>query len=652
MKLLVRLSFCMFVIFSTQAKNYYFSENGKNRNSGLSPTKTWQTVDKLKSIKLKAGDSVLFKCNDRFEGEIVVDNAGTKLKPIVFSSYGNGHLPIISGAIRLTKSVKSNELYFFAVPKKICNLYINEKKQTIARYPNSGYLTMGKAIDSIGFVSTLKEPDGYWQGASIGMRTIDWVFEHRKIASFQNKEIKFCKNSIYNIVKGYGYYLMDKAELIDSISEWYSDDKQLQLMSNENLNKQQVEAVIYQNAFELKPTAQHIVIKSLCIDKFAKSGIWLKPGSGNIDISNNNISNLGLMGIWMDTLTSNVHVKSNMLRDIAGRGISGVRNKNCTIEHNTLKRIGLYPGEGVSGVNGMEGIVIENEEINHSLSTAIQNRIAYNLVDSTGYVGIRMDGKYSVCEFNIVKNTSLKLNDSGAIYCFGKVKNRTQNNSITNNLIINAVGNVEATPSNEMATNGIYIDNNSTEILLDKNTIINASSSGIHINDGAPRNTLKNNTIYNCNSGICFAEWAHKDSLYGCIIDRNIVLGHEKRQNAISILTFLGPELIPGTFSNNKYINFHDNFVINYRTDPEKGQRRSDMFRLENWQRIRSDEKGSVTFQQVSAQLIYNESFKPKEITLPQGAFFDIDGKLLTKTVLLEPCASLLIYPKNLLQLD
>jgi len=647
MKFIRIMAFSLLVTITAQAKNYYFSENGKNTNSGLTPSKSLLTIDKLNTLKLKAGDSVLFKCNDKFVGEIIVNNSGTKLNPIVFSSYGKGQLPVISGAIRLKNSDKSNNRQLFFVPTKISNLYINGKKQTLARYPNSGYLTMGKGIDSIGFVSTLSEHDGYWEGASIGMRTIDWVFEHRKVASFKNKELKFCKNSIYKITNGYGYYLMDKPQLIDSIGEWYSDDNRLQIMSNENLNEQHVEAVIYKNAFVLKPTAKHIVIKALCIDKYAQSGIWAKEGSGNIEISNNKISHLGLMGIWLDTLVSNVHVKANSIEDIAGRGISGIRNKNCNIEYNTIKRIGLFPGEGVSGVNGMEGIVIENEETNQKLSTAFENRIAYNLVDSTGYAGIRMDGKNSVCEFNIVKNTSLKLNDSGAIYCFGKVQNRTQNNSISNNLILNAVGNIEATPSNGIATNGIYVDNNSTEILLENNTIINVSSSGIHVNDAAPRNTLKNNTIYNCASGICFAEWANKDSLYGCVIDKNIVLAKDKSQYAITILTFLGPKLNPGTFSNNRYVNFHDDFVISYRTDPEKGHRRSDMIRLENWQRIMSNEKGSVSTQQSGAQLIYNESFTAKEIAFPNGVFSDIEGKLLPIPVLLEPCASLLIYPTN-----
>jgi len=643
MKFLKTLGLCLLLALTAHAKNYYFSENGKNTNSGLSPIKAWQTIDKLSSIKLNAGDSVLFKCNEKFIGEICVNNAGSKSKPIVFTSFGTGRLPVISGAIQLTNAYKNNNLLVFSVPRKVENLYVDGKKQTLARYPNTGYLTMGKGIDSTGFESTLCEPDGYWEGASIGMRTIDWVFEHRKVASYKNKEIKFCKNSIYKIVKGYGYYLMDKPELIDTDGEWYSDNKQLQLMSN--MSDQLIEAVIYKNAFVLNPKAQHIVIKSICIDKYAGSGIWAKEQSGNIEIQNNKISNLGLMGVWLDTLVSNVNIKGNCLKDIAGRGISGIRNQNCNIEHNTVKRIGLLPGEGVSGVNGMEGIVIENEELNHKLSTAFQNRIAYNLVDSTGYAGIRMDGKNSVCEFNIVKNTSLKLNDSGAIYCFGKTQNRTQNNRICNNLIINAVGNIEATPSNEMATNGIYVDNNSTEIMVDNNTVINATSSGIHVNDGSPRNTLKNNTIYNCASGISFAEWANKDSLYGCTIDKNKIIATEKNQNAITTLTFLGPKLNPGIFSNNIYVNFHDDYVIIYKTDPEKGHRRSDLIRLDNWQRISSNEKGSVSVQQKEAQLIYNESFTTKEIALPNGSFTDIDGKKLAKKVLLEPCASLLIYP-------
>lgn len=637
---------CCLVSSSVHARNFYFSMEGSDTNSGIKPSKAWKSMSKLNSLKLNAGDSVLFRRGDVFTGEISVKQSGKDGKPIVFSAYGKGSFPVLTGAIPLENSVLNlAKQHVFSINKKVLKLYVNDKKQTLARYPNSGYLTMGNGIDSIGFETTLTEPNGYWKGASVNLRTIDWVFEHREIASFENKKLKFTENSIYKIIKGYGYFLENKPELIDSQGEWYSSDNTVQILSNHSLNEQKVEGVIFKNAVTLKPGVKNIVIKSLMFDKYAESGIWAQHQCGNLDIQSNIIQNMGLMGIWLDTLVSNVSVKSNLIEDIAGRGISGIRNKNCSIQHNTIRRIGLWPGEGVSGVNGMEGIVIENQEVNQSLSTACNNRIAFNMVDSTGYAGIRMDGQNSTCEFNIVKNTSLKLNDSGAIYCFGKVKKRTNNNSINNNLIINAVGNVEATPSNDMATNGIYIDNNSTQISVFKNTIINASSIGIFVNDAAPNNLIKDNTIFNCINGIGFAEWANKDSLYGNFIEKNCVVCVEKTQRPIVILTYFGPNINVGQFINNKYINAHDDFVINYKTDPEIGLRRDELFRLSNWQKFKNQEFGSESLQYKDASIIYNDSFEKRDILLPHGDFKNIAGVKLAPVVKLMPCESIIIIP-------
>jgi hypothetical protein len=223
------------------------------------------------------------------------------------------------------------------------------------------------------------------------------------------------------------------------------------------------------------------------------------------------------------------------------------------------------------------------------------------------------------------------------------VKDRTKNNIIRNNLVINAVGNVEATPSNGLATNGIYVDNNSTQILVENNAIIKASSNGIFVNDASPKNTVRNNLIYNCTDAIGFAEWANKDSLYGCFVEKNVAIATDKSHKAVSILTFLGPALNPGEFKNNTYVNYHDGFVINYKTDPESGQRRHDQFRITNWQKISGSETGSRTVELTGVKVIYNDSFTAKNIPLPSGTFVDVNGNSLPESIQLAPCEAMMI---------
>ncbi len=86
--------------------SYYFSINGDDKNDGseLHPLKT---IQYLNSITLNAGDSVLFKGGDSFNGNIILQTNGAAEKPVLLTSYGNGNAIINAGngtAITLTQS--------------------------------------------------------------------------------------------------------------------------------------------------------------------------------------------------------------------------------------------------------------------------------------------------------------------------------------------------------------------------------------------------------------------------------------------------------------------------------------------------------------------------------------------------------------------
>jgi len=645
-KILLILLMISSIAVEVSANNYYLSSStGNDANSGRSPSKAWASIGRLNKAVLKPGDSVLFKCNDVFCGELIIQNSGKESREIVYSTFGSGHAPILTGAIEFKEYEQiENHKFLFSVPQTITGFFINEKEQTLARFPNHGYLTMGEGTEKIGFKSGLLNPDGYWNGATICMRTIDWVFERRQIKSFSKGFLEFSEPSRYNLQPGYGYYLENKAELMDTAGEWYYADKKLWYISDEKLSGKKIEGTLFNNGIVIKPEVKYVVINGLQIEKYNQNGIWVQQSSSNIKVSGNIIRLIGLTGILLDTLINNSVVRDNIIKDVSGRGIFGIRISDCTISSNHISRIGLKPGQGISGVNGMIGIVIQNNEANHNLSNSRNNRIAFNEVDSTGYAGIRMDGENSICEYNIVKNTSLKLNDSGAIYCFGKVKNRTQNNIIRNNLVLNAIGNTDATPGNNLATNGIYIDNNSTGIIVENNSIINVTNSGVLVNDSSPGNTIRGNTIFNCTDGIGFAEWAHKDSLYRCVVETNTIVCTKEGQHPLSLLTFLGPDLKPGSFNNNTYINAPDGFIILKKTVPEKGVRRQDRITLDKWQEISGQDTNSRYVKKKGAMVIYNSSFREKAIPLDKGDYEDLNGNKLEGSVIVAPCTAFIVF--------
>ncbi|MBT5922492.1 MAG: hypothetical protein HOH29_02045, partial [Cellvibrionales bacterium] len=80
------------------AIDYYISQSsGNDNNSGLSSLSPFQTLTRVNSLSLSAGDSVLFKSGERWEGMLWPKGSGTSNAPITISVYGSGTKPIIDG---------------------------------------------------------------------------------------------------------------------------------------------------------------------------------------------------------------------------------------------------------------------------------------------------------------------------------------------------------------------------------------------------------------------------------------------------------------------------------------------------------------------------------------------------------------------------
>jgi hypothetical protein len=637
-------------IINLQATNYYFSERlGNNSNSGKSIHKAWKTTDMLNRIKLRAGDSVLFERNGRYEGGIKVNTSGTLQKPIVISAYGKGNYPLITGATILKPTITKSNLIETEINKQVYQLYCNDSLQTLARIPDNGFFAMGQGIEKSGFHNLSVLPDDQFVGSTIRMRTIDWVYENRIIESCLNGEVKFSTPSIYSLSKGYGYYLENKPEFLNMPGEWFAQNGIISYIPFSGYTDMKIEATILKTAITISEGVQNVRISELQIEKYGCYGIHLKKNTRNIRISNSFFRQIEQIGVFADSCANAIEVSNNTFENIRGRGIFGIRVTNCKFTHNKVLNTGIVKGLGMSGVNGMIAIVIQNDEANHSVSVASGNYIANNYVDTNGYAGIRMDGTKSICERNIVKNSALLLNDAGAIYCFGKVKNKTTDNIIRNNLVIGVVGNNDATPNNPFAANGIYVDNNSRDILVTGNTVLNIVSNGIVVNDNSNKITITKNTVFNADKGIAFSEWANKDSIYGCTTTDNIVICSNAVQNPVSLLTYMGKSLKPGNFSNNTYVNAHDNFVIEYRNDPEKGVRRRELYRIENWQRAENQEQNSKTLTVPNVKVLYNDSFEIKRIDNCHNRYKGLNNKELPEIIELEPCESLVVADTSIL---
>ena len=85
------------ICLKTFCNTYYVSNAGNDDNSGLSYQFPFKSIDKLNSINFNAGDSILFKSGNYWEGMFWIKGSGTDLAPIVVDAYGGSEKPVING---------------------------------------------------------------------------------------------------------------------------------------------------------------------------------------------------------------------------------------------------------------------------------------------------------------------------------------------------------------------------------------------------------------------------------------------------------------------------------------------------------------------------------------------------------------------------
>lgn len=95
-----RLIFVALIPFLTAATYYVDATTGGDSNNGTTTSSAWQTMSKVNSTALSAGDSVLFKRGEKWHGnEQLYFPGGTAENRITYDAYGTGAKPILTLSI-------------------------------------------------------------------------------------------------------------------------------------------------------------------------------------------------------------------------------------------------------------------------------------------------------------------------------------------------------------------------------------------------------------------------------------------------------------------------------------------------------------------------------------------------------------------------
>jgi len=548
-------NFCAFS--QAFATTYYVSSSaGRDTNNGQSTTAPWQTIAKVNSTVFVSGDQILFRSNDEFLGQINLNQSGLTL-----GSYGAGSKPIITGAQLLTGWTAYGSFYVAQASATVKNLFANGAQMTLARYPNSGFLPIATtnglaAITAAG----INQASGYWNNANVRIRTTNWSFETRTVASYDGTTLNLSSHPDYTIVAGWGFYVDNVLAALGSPGEWYCDPATNLVYFWAPGSADPNTLTIYGSTtdYGVNSSQSNIIAQGLEFRYQAQTALRFTGTATNVQLLSNTISRSGVDGIQFPGSSASCTVDGNTLHDINSQGITFANTHDSMVSNNVIQNIGLVQGYGKSGFGGMIGI---------SIYAGSNNVISGNTVDSTGYDGILPGGTYNLVENNVITNTTLKLADGGAIYT-SNASGQGYYTTIQSNIISNVVGNLEGAPTGSTwkQANGIYLDFASHDMIVTNNTISHVESDGFFVQYNDYHNTFSYNTLSDCGNGpggyFMYID-QHSDATYGQnTVTYNKFYPANVTQKMVYLLdnSTAAMPYSPGTFDYNYYANpYHDN---------------------------------------------------------------------------------------------
>lgn len=564
---------------------YYISNYGEDTNNGISPVYPIRTITKLNSLifKLQPGDVVLFERDGIYYGQINLNASGNEFQPIIFGAYGTGRDPIISGSVRADnwESVKGN-IYSTFVNSEVKDLFYNNKRMILARYPNSGYLRVDRPNPNPlnGFTdSELKQPNGYWKGSNVRIRTENWAYEHTQVQEFKNGILFYSKPTYYSAKEGWGYYLDNNINQMDISGEWFYDINNKN--NSENLyfvfpngadpNSSDIRATITDCGIFSLMEMTNLILQDIEFRDQYMSGIYFAKKLSKLIIDNCTFRGQNQMGVYVPGKSENVRVNNCRFYDITGKAFYLLNSNNSSLSNSIFQDIGMIEGYGTTGdAFPMSAVLLFGNN----------NNISGNYISNIGHNGINCMGSGNTISRNIVKNCLLLLNDGGAFKCYGE----NSSSSVWNkNFAYNVLGNIESTNTegNQIIALGVYLDELANKMKVSHNTISGCGFASIGTNAGF-ENLFEYNNCYDNAVGLTF--YQNKILCKNNTTKNNILFSNKENQIAV-LNQSLYRSNIPGLFDNNLYANpseynifriMENNIIYDFNFDKWKNFVRSD----------------------------------------------------------------------------
>ena len=463
----------LFVFFGTarmQAIELHVATNGSDRNSGTAkkPFETLirarETARRLKSSKPQEPITIVVHRGTYFQKSsfaLTTEDSGSAQSPITWKAapgeevHLSGGPAITAKAFGLVKDknilarldpaaaakvVQLNLRSFTSekipeLPDKFRGapvapeLFFNGQRMTIARWPNKGWATISKIIDS-GSVpregDTANRPGIFeysdprpsrWnvdQGVWLqGYYAYDWYDETIKVKSIdrERRQISLVGAALYGVKQGNPsprrFRALNLLEELDEPGEFYTDPTSgiLYFWPPSELKSAQISLSLLNAPVLILTNVEHVTLEGFIVEASLTLGIVVSGGNSD-RIVNCVVQNTRELGIKVS-------------------GGSGHLVENCNIHDTGTGGLVLEGGDRTTLTPA--GHAALNNHIwqfsKHQFTAAygltlggVGNRAAHNVLHDAPHQAIFINGNDHVFEFNSISNVVMETDDAGALY--------------------------------------------------------------------------------------------------------------------------------------------------------------------------------------------------------------------------------------------
>lgn len=376
-----------------------------------------------------------------------------------------------------------------------CELFVNDKRQNLARYPDEGFLmteevvSTGLGRESDGALTAVEnwdeirnpEPDVYrvnselaeriggWQNLDevwmFGYWKYDWADASSPIGNFEEETGILSPEfvSSYGTKTDAPYYFFNVLEELTAEGEWYLDREKglLCLYAKEGLSEAQIDLSLSLESV-INVEADYLRFKGITIKGTRGDGVTV-TGNGN-------------------------SVENCLIKNVAGNALimTGFNNLayNNEITHTGKGGIILNGGDRetlTAGNNKADNNYIHDwSEIYLTYQPAVTlngvgNICSHNEMVNSPHEAVTWSGNNHIIEYNLIHDVCLLSDDAGAIYSgrrwdwYGTV------------IRYNAIYNLG---SGDHKPDGIYLDDALSGIEVYGNILVNIPKLGIHLGGG------------------------------------------------------------------------------------------------------------------------------------------------------------------------